>query len=634
MFGFQERLGFLRYQKNDTSIDSWYQLFVVASRLTKRQDLNVDNRRRIWYLCADLFVMVMHNRIQEPTEIENAGETYILQTEDRTAFLAVGATSQLRLEAPTLIDGTATKFSGTIDNITASGMNVSYKGDTRLRFVSGFEFLPSGEAIGNINRFDSRFVSFKPRAPTETLIMHVAANNYGIVDISVVSSDSPDPEPIWIGKSHLEGCAIKRWNMGPVWPRTTAFISQMIVELNSFSITSLQILRPSFIVASAVPAEQKFINQYFWKPHLPILNANMSLNHESFYQSSNLHFRLQDNPHPNPEFSPIEYIGGFETIARLSLWVSGLHNDICAIQIYRVESGLIPFVVGKPTGAATDIFINSSGGEYISGMSITVVKDSGQISGLSFSTSYNRKFNICCPVCDAGEREEAKTRIVDLAPNNKENTKIVGLYCRFGQRRTETTLLDIGVITVKLDRETQRPRRPIAGLEPANAQLVPSLKPRAGVFQEWPVGCDWKFTAETSLAGCKKVMASFQPQTPSRLSGIVLFYSNTEYTSIPKVLGHIGHTSKVHTLNIFSGQEIITKIKVFYKTLQGHSQKPMLTVGMKIQLTKGDEHSSYDLGDCEGAGDGHVEDLDILESDLIYWEYTEFADRLGVRSAL
>ncbi|RVD88794.1 uncharacterized protein DFL_002968 [Arthrobotrys flagrans] len=90
------------------------------------------------------------------------------------------------------------------------------------------------------------------------------------------------------------------------------------------------------------------------------------------------------------------------------------------------------------------------------------------------STSYNRKFEISFQDEGHPYKKKAVTCVIDLCPNKSD--KVTGFYCRFSQRWTETTLLDIGVITMKHDGSKQPSHgAPATELKPMNTQLTPAF---------------------------------------------------------------------------------------------------------------------------------------------------------------
>ncbi|KAK6523538.1 hypothetical protein TWF281_001519 [Arthrobotrys megalospora] len=640
-FSVAGEFGFFGYQEHDTSVESWYQLYNIAKRLVKREIPGIKNRERIWRLCLETFIFFMHYAIEESVGIEatrTANKSEILEVEDRTALLSVQATSQEVLATPTLFDGMPTRHSGSLTDVVATGMHVSFKGTGRLRFVSGFKFMPSETSIGNLNRFDNQYVSFESANLDETLVMHVAASKYGVVDMSVVSSQSANPQPKWIGECDLTGCAITRWSIKT--GGSAVIFSKIIVDLNAISMTNLQILRPSFMPSPVLTPEDIFIQENPWKPNIPVLAANNSLNHELFYRSersSPLAGERTSN-YVQAEFDPLECICGDETITRLSFWSTGLYNDICAIEVYTKEHAT-PHVVGTPMGSATDIFIDGEGGEYISHMSVIVVESNGQIIGLTLSTSYDRKFNLSFQ--NEGKSgwlpgKEVATCMIDLGPKN--GAKIIGIYCRFSQRRVETTLLDIGVITTKHEGH-KRPtwfHRVNAEPEPVNTQLIPFYKqmhdksPRGRSI----LGNGWRFVSKTPIKGCTRVVAHLQSDPPFRLSGICIYYDGVAHPGLPVVLGQIGHATITETMNLSPSEgEIITIITVFYKAV--NDQRPFRVVGLRIQTSKArdsNHHRRQDLGDCKDKGEEprEVGKLKVEEFDSLQWEYTEYGDYLSL----
>ncbi|KAF3317946.1 hypothetical protein TWF173_009767 [Orbilia oligospora] len=560
---FQDEFGFLGYREDDKSVTSWYEQCVLADRLIKRDLPKIKNRMRIWRLCIDIFSVCTHCVFEEAVGVEKAPDFFeSLQPEDPRTLLHVQAADRRQLLAPTLFDGMCTRFSGTIDNIVATGMYVSFKGTGGLRFVSGFEFMPSEKAVGHLNKFDNSFVSFKSNTPNEFLIMHVAANRYGIIDISVVSSRSPTPEPKWLGGCDLTHCAITRWTIRFGGP--TTIFSKVIVDLNVLTMTSLQILRPSFMSSTTMTPEETFIQGHLWKPNIPVLNADSSLNHQLFY---------------------------------------------CTEQ--KVTHG--------------------EGGEYISGMKITVNECNGLIDSLSILTSYNRKFEISFVLIQPGYKKKVMTGLTDLCPNNTD--KVTGFYCRFSQ--VNTALLDIGVITMKHDgpkRASHQP--PDIDPEPVNSQLIRPFDRtlHAPIRRQAANGNSWRFFSKTSLKGCSKITAYFQTDPPFRLSGICIFYTDAEYPVLPTILGQIGYATTTETM-IFdtSGGEVITEANVFYKTLYG--DEAFVVVGLRIGTSKthdSNHNQRKELGDCKEEGIHEVEELKIGKSDSVQWEYNETSDYISL----
>ncbi|KAF3176456.1 hypothetical protein TWF751_003497 [Orbilia oligospora] len=634
---FQDEFGFLGYREDDKSVTSWYEQCVLADHLIKRDLPEIKNRMRIWRLCIDIFSICTHCALEEAVGVEKVPDFFeSLQPADPRTSLHVQAADRRQLLTPTLFDGMCTRFSGSIDNIVATGMYVSFKGTGGLRFVSGFEFMPSEKAVGLLSKFDNSFVSFRSNTPNEFLIMHVAANRYGIVDISVVSSRSPTPEPKWLGDCDLTDCAITRWTIQFGGP--TTIFSKVIVDLNVLTMTNLQILRPSFMSSTTMTPEETFIQGHLWKPNIPVLNADSSLNHQLFYcteqKMTGIEAIRDDDTYGQSKFNPLECIHGNETMTRLSFWSVGLYSDINAIEVYTKERGSTPYVVGKPMGAATDIFIDGEGGEYISGMKITVNKRNGLIDSLSIVTSYNRKFEISFVLIELGFKKEDTTGLIDLCPNNTD--KVTGFYCRFSQKRlVETALLDIGVITMKHDDSKGAPHQPPdIDSKPVNSQLIRPFDRtlHAPIRRQVASGNSWRFFSKASLKGCSKITAYFQIDPPFRLSGICIFYTDAEYPVLPTILGQIGHATTTETM-IFdtSGGEVITEVNVFYKPLYG--EEAFVVVGLRVGTSKTLDYNHdrrKELGDCKEEGVHEVEELKIGKSDSVQWEYNENSDYISL----
>ncbi|KAK6498989.1 hypothetical protein TWF481_011559 [Arthrobotrys musiformis] len=623
---FEGEFGFLGYKEEDTPITSWYQTCVVGDRLLRRDIPAVGNRERIWRLCLDIFAFCTICAVENEDPLERTSEgSELIQVEDVNTLLVVQAASRVHMETADVFDGMPVQYTGSLDNIiNATGMYVSYKGAGKLRFVSGFKFMPSERGVGNFNHFDNHFVSLKSK-PDEALIMHVAANKFGIVAISVVGSTSSNPEPKWVGECDLTGCAITRWTIRSAGP--TTIFSKIILDINLLSIRTLQILRPSFMSPLNMPAQEIFIQSHLWKPSIPILSPTTSLNHKLFYQTeqkmSTVHAILNTDGPPHSEYNPVECIQFDSAVTRLSVWSTGKYNDICAIEVYTKEKGTVPHVAGTPMGAATDFFVDGEGGEYISAANITIIEISGRIIGLSISTSYNRKFKVSF---QNRFRKTGPTCVIDLCPNKSD--KVTGFYCRFSQRWTETTLLDIGVITTKHDAP------PVQSQElepnPANPQLDPP--PENTALEQGAPRERWRFTSLVSLKGCTKITAYFQVDPPFRLSGICVFHAGGE-PALSVVIGQIGHAEKMDSVE-FGPDEVIKEMNVFYKTLYNGEGMVAMAVGLRIWSKRaGDEDvdsdCQRDLGGCEGR---ERTVLVINRNSLLRWEYTEHGDYLGLTS--
>ncbi|KAK6339793.1 hypothetical protein TWF718_009186 [Orbilia javanica] len=630
---FYEEFGFLGYGEDENSVESWYEMCVLANRLIKQDSPALKNRMRIWSLCVDIFSIATHCALEDDFGIiSTPKESKILEITDPTNLLVVQSTPREPLVGLTGYEGVSSCYSGEIDNLAPTGMYVSFKGIGRLRFVSGFKFMPSGQAIGKMNQFENYFVSLDSEVPDKMSVMHVAANSYGIVDISVVSSYSSTPEPVWIGECLLTDCAITRWIIRPSGAKT--IISKIILDLSLLTVTNLQILRPSFISPAAMTAEEAFIQKHLWMPKVPVLAAETSLNHDLFYCIRSEAGALEDGDTPSrSRFNPCEYIYSNETITRLSLWSNRLRNDISAIELYTKERGPTPYIVGKATGVSTDIFIDGEGGEYISGTSIVAVEASGAIIGLSISTSYNRKLEISFRDDGQWSGEEG-TCVIDLCP--KDCGKITGFYCQFNQDRREKTLRGIGVITTKHDDPKPPPEALDTKLSLLMTQLMSPFRqnPDTPVRRQGVIGTGWCFISSLSLKGCTKIIAHIQTDPPFRLSGISVFHA--ESPILPDILGQIGHaaTEQIMSLNA-AENEVITKINVYKKRMYVHGRSGVVVVGLGIWTSKvrgSKDHRRMNLGDCKREGVRETTKLKIQESDVLRWEYNESRDSLSVES--
>lgn len=165
--------------------------------------------------------------------------------------------------------------------------------------------------------------------------------------------------------------------------------------------TELGIWSPNITSRRKLDPEERLIQENLWSPSFPVRSSldQITLNSDCYYEFlpplSSKTGQLESNETNSldnlfgwrwkVQFAPIEHIYfGSETITRFTCWSEG-YRDIRGIGVFTKERGEKPHLLGQRLGAATDLFINGVGGEYISHMEILSSRVNGPMVGIQVS---------------------------------------------------------------------------------------------------------------------------------------------------------------------------------------------------------------------------------------------------------
>ncbi|KAK6356110.1 hypothetical protein TWF718_000485 [Orbilia javanica] len=563
-FNLEAELGFLiQPHYMATAADTtWRAKYLFTKKIITENHREAANLKRRW----DIFASLVH-RVRD-TEDSDEANIYDLDLEDSKQFAYKIVDRDQAFVCQSLpekstdsngsasSDGVKIRGHGELKHIVTTGMCVSYTGAGKLRFVSGFRFLPSGERLGLINAQDEVFVQLS--SPTATIqTMWVATSKYGIRSISVaregVDYEFEKFDDVYVNrkmfKSGSEGIEILKFAI-------TVGVSE---------VTSLHIDSPDFICGGDLDRQELFLQRYSWSPTIPPVFSSkrrIDIDHNLF--RGHLNYITE---RARFESASLEYVIFTElTVVRFTCWL-GSNFEICGVGVF-VEGKDSPFLMGKMTELSTDTIIEK--GEAIVSLELyTGGKDQLPV-GISVHTDRGVAFRFMAP------------RI--LRPPDKhilnagEGKEIVGFFGGFdgsGSGAPLFRLLAIGIITStreslstpSSETETitrQQPSNPQLRIwdeatnGPCPKDLLSNQQPHLGYF-----------VSTAPLANCKYLECYFQDgHYGYRLTGIRLGYGKEAGSPQqgPTVLGRLSRPSTKNVFEIESDWgEYIVAVDVYIK---------------------------------------------------------------------
>ncbi|KAK6544793.1 hypothetical protein TWF694_001476 [Orbilia ellipsospora] len=268
---------------------------------------------------------------------------------------------------PSYCDGVITTSCGNIGPFKTTGMRISYIGEGKLRFVSGFRFLPGGEPIGLINDQD---ISYVPLSATrsKTLVLWVLSSNHGIRDI-ITTEMGIEP-----GFSNVSDSIITRRFLGT--GPDGIHVKDFYIGLGISEVTEIGIRSPNIKDREGLDREEWFLQSYSWTPRIPptFLRRDIQLDHYSFVGES-----MYSNRQERKRAPPMQYaVFDDKKISRLGCWLNSNH-EICGMSFF-LEASDNPLVIGSTTELSVDTAIGDD--DILTSIDIFMHGENGPIISL------------------------------------------------------------------------------------------------------------------------------------------------------------------------------------------------------------------------------------------------------------
>ncbi|KAF3939527.1 hypothetical protein ABW19_dt0208751 [Dactylella cylindrospora] len=371
----------------DLSVDgsiSWHEACLTAVTLESKIP-GLRNHRRIWRICRELMDQIYDTigsarfsmnaqEINEDLEIaprRNRDPLYQDPSDTRQSFYAdtlsgkldpyqticVQANFEARYEDHlwrrfSQFEGSITKYLGSLSNIFAEQIAVSFVGSGRMRFVSGLRFLPTNEKIGLINPRDERFLDFT-KGRGRVLAFYVAATAYGVVDLSLVEGTHPQ----WLcGRNPQDAAVTRRLFKGD---NAGIKIAEITAGADITKLTKLAISSPDFVPETELSSTEQFIQQRLWPP-ISLLGDTPILNTANYASSPSCFLPEQFRPMFILDFSD-------SPVCRITAWSKSSEPSALAFLQEGKDKAL---TLGRPRGSALDFVVHGNRGERIVAMEV------------------------------------------------------------------------------------------------------------------------------------------------------------------------------------------------------------------------------------------------------------------------
>ncbi|KAF3291452.1 hypothetical protein TWF970_000665 [Orbilia oligospora] len=194
-FDLGAELGFLvqPHFMTDGAETTWQAKYLFTKKIISENYRSAANLKRRW----DIFASLVH-KLRDTDNCDEAN-IYDLDPEGPAREFGYNVDQDQALVCQSLpqklhsgdtngtlhSEGVKIRADGNLKRFVTTGMYVSYTGAGKLRFVSGFRFLPGGEKLGLINPEDEEYIHLQ-MAMASTQVIWVATSKYGIRSITVV----------------------------------------------------------------------------------------------------------------------------------------------------------------------------------------------------------------------------------------------------------------------------------------------------------------------------------------------------------------------------------------------------------------------------------------------------------------
>ncbi|KAK6515185.1 hypothetical protein TWF506_007530 [Arthrobotrys conoides] len=345
-------LGFLvqpHFMATEADI-TWRAKYLFTKKIVSENHRAAANLKRRW----DIFTNLVH-RLRDThncdeaniydSDPEGSAKQFGFNVDQDQALVCQSLPQRLGdINGTSHSEGVKIQAYGSLKRFVTTGMYVSYTGAGKLRFVSGFRFLPGGEKLGLINAEDEEYIHLKT-ATANTQALWVATSKCGIRSISVV------PREVNYVFERLDDVHVNRKAL--VIKSEGIEITKFAVTVGLSEITSLCIYSPNFINGGDLDRQQWFIQRYSWSPTIPptFLRHRMDIDHDSF--CGHLNYITERARY---EAAPLEHIVFTNlSVIRFTCWL-GSRLEICGIGVF-VEGKDTPLLLGAKTELSTDAAI-------------------------------------------------------------------------------------------------------------------------------------------------------------------------------------------------------------------------------------------------------------------------------------
>ncbi|KAK6344827.1 hypothetical protein TWF718_006780 [Orbilia javanica] len=539
---------------------NWHSVCIHAQRLTWRSG-GVQNRKRIWGRCIEISKLIDDIYECEQLHFDHHVNYPFLGQRPIASDRFLLPRSKLDLEIPFIVqvlpqwehdqdpedyeDMRVVSTRGLTDYCATDEIGVTFVGTGQLKYLTGLYFLRNEarvDGIGWVNERKMKRVKLNCAAPFS---ITVAANQNGIVDISIAESGLK-----WLGGGvNLKGAATMRRTFHPL-PDSDQEVIQIaaIVDLDAYRIKRLGFLSPSLVIDNESEA---LTCQIMWKGNPPIeQTVNKSLNGDTYcgalscvtkpYDptsnkatlSKELLFekikRGSGNPFGSFDFGdhPLEF---FTCYVDNNSMINGLTfcSDIKIDGLWEME-----WTIGYKEGTPVSFPLDPEQDEGIKWLGVIFKQDiellePPMLSGFTMYTTCDRRFHL-----DLGEASGYSYTKKTFMP--KLGHKITGLYGEIGfvPSLKRWGILGLGTITTidPMLRACMTLPGPIA---PGNAQF----NPRADIVVHGPIG-DYglleKFISHVDFTGCKSIdIYMMAEEAEDYISGFVVKYRGDNDKGLP-----------------------------------------------------------------------------------------------------
>ncbi|KAK6499920.1 hypothetical protein TWF481_010276 [Arthrobotrys musiformis] len=620
-------LGFLVQPHFMTTVEetTWRAKYLFTKKIITENHKIAANLKRRWDLSADLIHKIRDTRNCEEANIYDVEPDALTDrfgfNVDRDQVLVCQSLPQRITDANGSFRSTGVKIQadGCLKRLVAKGMYVSYIGSGKLRFVSGFRFLPGGEKLGLINAEDEEYVQLHtPTSYSSTLVMWVATSEYGVRGISVA------PLGIDYAFERYDDVYVNRKML-----KTNSSgieIEKFVITVGLSEVTSLCIYSKNFINGGDLERQEWFIQRYSWSPTIPPTFSKypIDVNHDIF--CGNLNYITEQ---ARREAAALDHIMFNERpVIRFTCWL-GSNSEIYGIGIL-VEGEDKPLVMGKTTEFSTDAALEK--GEVITSLDIFLGGRECLPVGVSLNTSRGVAFHFIIPnLADAPRKHSLEAR---------SRTEIVGLFAGFTRAFSKTPLsqlLALGIITSLV-------KGPSTVEEDRGSRKFPS-NPQLRLWNEATDGpCPrdilWNsqqhlgyFISTAPVANCKLLECYVQDNHHGyRITGICVSYGKEpdSLQQAPMVLGRLSSAATKTIFEIESDRgEYIVAADVYIKSIKMSStvEPPLAVTGIVFWTSS---RRKISCGKCQAEYASKVLPLrtSIEEDFILKWIYSTNIDYL------
>ncbi|KAF3262365.1 hypothetical protein TWF192_007039 [Orbilia oligospora] len=183
-FDLGSELGFLvqPHFMIDAAETTWQAKYLFTKKIISENYRSAANLKRRW----DIFTSLVH-KLRDTDNCDEAN-IYDLDPEGPAREFGYNVDQDQALVCQSLPQ--KLHPGDTNRGLHCEGMYVSYTGAGKLRFVSGFRFLPGGEKLGLINPEDEEYVHLQ-MAMASTQVIWVATSKYGIRSVFIEGKETP-----------------------------------------------------------------------------------------------------------------------------------------------------------------------------------------------------------------------------------------------------------------------------------------------------------------------------------------------------------------------------------------------------------------------------------------------------------